>query len=61
MRDSWPVRCDARHEVPLTEFHNLRPPLAQLETLQATLQVENRIKDGAENLLSMDLEVGLLF
>lgn len=61
MRDSWLVRCDNHHEVPLTEFPNLRPPLVQLETLQATLQVENRIKDGAENLLSMDLEVRLFF
>jgi hypothetical protein len=32
---------------------------AQLETLQNLLKVENRIKDGAENLLNMALDVGL--
>ncbi|KAF9781640.1 Rapamycin-insensitive companion of mTOR, N-term-domain-containing protein [Thelephora terrestris] len=31
----------------------------QLESLQETLRVENRIKDGAENLLSMDLDDAL--
>jgi hypothetical protein len=33
--------------------------LLQLQALNAQLQVENRIKEGAENLLQMPMEVRL--